>query len=255
MCTLILIRNVHPNWPLIVASNRDEFFERPTQSPRLISHEPPVYAGQDLRSGGTWLGVTRGGFFAAVTNQRRPGPPQAGQRSRGELVSKVLELGNAADAMSWLAQQSPENFSQANLAFGDSDGVTIAYLRHDWTFTTAPDGISVLPNDELDSPHFPKVRRIKMLLADRHEYWHADVAELSGVLGDVEVPDASCFSAEAAASDWERLLHAVCVRTPQYGTRSSTVIALSPGRVGRYLHADGAPDRTPLQEQNLPRGL
>src|SRR5687767_9378576 len=91
MCTLLLAWHVHPALALVVAANRDEEYGRPTEPARFWADAPELLAGRDLVAGGTWLGVTRAGRFAAITNVREPGvPAPAGVRSRGELVAGFL---------------------------------------------------------------------------------------------------------------------------------------------------------------------
>ena len=84
MCTLLLAWGVDPARPLLVAANRDELYARPTAPAQFWADAPQVLAGRDLEAGGTWLGVTRGGRFAALTNVREPGVrPSPNARSRG----------------------------------------------------------------------------------------------------------------------------------------------------------------------------
>ena len=86
MCTLALFRRVSPEYPLVVAANRDEFYARPATSPARLRDVVGVVAGRDLEAGGTWLAMSRGGRFAAVTNIRES-PRAVGLRSRGSLVA------------------------------------------------------------------------------------------------------------------------------------------------------------------------
>ena len=94
MCVIFLAYKQHPKFPLIVLANRDEFYERPTASAHYWNDAPHVLAGKDLLHGGTWLGVSKTGRFAAVTNFRDPSAP-TGSLSRGNLVGDFLK-GNAA---------------------------------------------------------------------------------------------------------------------------------------------------------------
>ncbi|MFO0616590.1 MAG: NRDE family protein [Polyangiaceae bacterium] len=89
MCLVLLALEVHPEYPLVVAANRDEFHARPTAKAEFWADAPSLFAGRDLSAGGTWLGVTRSGRFAAVTNVRAPGA-RTGTRSRGDLTRSYL---------------------------------------------------------------------------------------------------------------------------------------------------------------------
>ena len=90
MCLILFAHRAHPAYPLVVAANRDEWFTRPTLPAAFWPDAPQVFAGRDLEHRGTWLGVTRRGRFAALTNFRDPGSNRAEAPSRGELVSEFL---------------------------------------------------------------------------------------------------------------------------------------------------------------------
>ena len=90
MCLIVLAWQVHPDYPLVVAANRDEFFARPAAAAAFWSDAPDVLAGRDLEAGGTWLGVTRRQRFSALTNYREGGRKLVGTRSRGSLVADFL---------------------------------------------------------------------------------------------------------------------------------------------------------------------
>ena len=91
MCLILVAWRVHPNFPCVVAANRDEFFGRPTAEADWWPGRAGILAGRDLQAGGTWLGVTRGGRFAALTNFRDPAALVADAPSRGALVTGFLE--------------------------------------------------------------------------------------------------------------------------------------------------------------------
>ena len=95
MCLLVMAYGVKPSYPLIVAANRDEFFRRPTSAADFWADQPHVLAGRDLEQNGTWMGVTKNGRFAALTNVRDPKAIRPSAKSRGLIVSDFL-TGNAA---------------------------------------------------------------------------------------------------------------------------------------------------------------
>jgi uncharacterized protein with NRDE domain len=86
MCLILCAYNVHPRYPLIIAANRDEFYERPSAPVSYWEEDQNILAGKDLLGGGTWLGITKGGRFAALTNIRDPLVRREGGPSRGVLV-------------------------------------------------------------------------------------------------------------------------------------------------------------------------
>src|SRR5258705_13022660 len=98
MCLILLAWRVHPNFPCVVAANRDEYFERPTASADWWAGPDGILAGRDLQAGGTWLGVTRSGRFAALTNFRDPAGDRPDAPNRGALVSAFLTAGGSTNA-------------------------------------------------------------------------------------------------------------------------------------------------------------
>ncbi|MCP4655059.1 MAG: NRDE family protein, partial [bacterium] len=120
MCLILLAYDVHPRYRLIVAANRDEYYDRPTAPLSWWQDHPEVLAGRDLRSGGTWMGVTRGGRFAAVTNYREPGGRDPDALSRGRLVLGFLT--SNVDAPDYLASLRTEEdaYNGFSLVAGDA---------------------------------------------------------------------------------------------------------------------------------------
>ncbi|HEX2094035.1 MAG TPA: NRDE family protein, partial [Longimicrobiaceae bacterium] len=115
MCLILLAHRVHPEYPLVVAANRDEFYERPTAPAGWWEEAPEVLAGRDLRGGGTWMGITRGGRFAAVTNYRDRVPASAGAPSRGHLVGAFLRGGEPPDTYLRALRPGAAEFAGFNL--------------------------------------------------------------------------------------------------------------------------------------------
>ena len=120
MCLVALAWKAHPHWRLLMAGNRDEFHARPTAPlQRWSSPHDKLIAGRDLRSGGSWMGVSRGGQAAVVTNVRDPTAPTGGP-SRGELIASYLAGGQVAtDYADNLASRAPE-FAPFNLLVADA---------------------------------------------------------------------------------------------------------------------------------------
>src|SRR5512146_131052 len=146
MCTIAILLGV-ADAPLVIAANRDELYARPTRPPEVLA--PGMAGGVDVLSGGTWLAIRRDGRFVAVTNQRALQTPPPGLRSRGLAVR---ELAEAADPDAYIAALDPRRYASMNLAWGDADGVTIAYCRQatgERTLERLAPGVHVLCNDRL----------------------------------------------------------------------------------------------------------
>ena len=119
MCLILLAWKSHRRFPLVVAANRDEFFARPAASAWFWNDAPDVFGGRDLEAGGTWLGITRHGRFAALTNYRDPQRQVAGKRTRGDLVAGFLRgTASPADYAAGVTQ-SGGDYNGFNLLIAD----------------------------------------------------------------------------------------------------------------------------------------
>jgi uncharacterized protein with NRDE domain len=253
MCTIILLRNAHPAYPTIVAANRDELYARATRPPQLVHRAPRILAGLDVEHHGTWMGVNEHGVLVGLTNQRTFAPRDRGKRTRGEVVLGALRAGTFAAVEAYLDGLDPADYNPFNLVVADATRARAWYGRDRWDREEVPDGVSVLPNDGLDSPAFPKVARARALVAPLVALpWPALRPRLFGALGDHAKPETFPPTPTGIDRAFVRELHAVCVHTPIYGTRSATVAALAPGAVADVWFADGPPcvtapvDVTPL---------
>jgi uncharacterized protein with NRDE domain len=227
MCLIVFAWHVVPGTPLIVAANRDEFYDRPALPAAWWSDHPQVYAGRDLRGGGTWLGITRDGRFAALTNIRAPAEKQAGAPSRGALVADFLTGQSSPQEYVASITDSASRYNGFNLLVGDRDRlVWFSNGKKDdpRNGKPLPPGIYGLSNDTLDSP-WPKVVRTKAQFASllcqgapREAFFEmlTDTTRAS----DCRLPKTG------VGIEMERLLSAVMIESPHYGTRTSTVVQL-----------------------------
>lgn len=246
MCTLIILNRASPLAPVIIAANRDEFYDRPARPPEPLADARAI-AGIDEDRGGSWMGATASGLFVGLTNQRTFAAPDPARESRGRVVLDCLRRGDHASAHALLANLDGRRYNPFNLLVGDAARIECAYVRDEGvSFEAVAEGISILPNDRLDSPEFTKVDRARALVGDVGELdWPSLIDRLVTALGDHRMPEATEIAPPPVGSrlDAELVarLHALCVHTPLYGTRSFTVAALGPGRVARYLFGDGTP--------------
>jgi len=125
MCLILLAYNVHPSYRLILAANRDEFYERPSLPADFWKDQKNVLAGRDIKEGGTWLGITKEGKFAAVTNYRDPSTFKSKALSRGRLVSRYL-IGkhNAGEYLEDVSLQAGK-YNSFNLLIGDDKNIFV----------------------------------------------------------------------------------------------------------------------------------
>ncbi len=224
MCLILLALRTHPAYPLVIAANRDEFYERPTATAGSWEDSPRVLAGRDLVGGGTWLGVDVGGRFAAVSNFRdgREAPrPQA--PSRGMLVADYLE--GAASVTDYLSsvQTCGGHYNGFNLIVGDL--TTVSYCSNRTPSPRRLDaGIFGVSNHCLDTP-WPKLERgkagLRRLLS---AHGALDIEALFALLADRHVPSDADLPDTGVGIEWERLLSPIFIESAHYGTRSSTVL-------------------------------
>lgn len=239
MCLILLAWQIHPNFPLVVAANRDEFYLRRTASADFWPEHPQVLAGRDLEAGGTWLGLTRQGRFAALTNYRDPSRYRSDAPSRGRLVADFLCGHDAIDA--YLDSLQPSDYNGFNLLLGDTQQLVVFNNITQERHTLAP-GIYGLSNATLDTP-WPKVGAGKTALEKALETL-PDETSLWHLLHDDQIHPDNALPATGVSLVWERLLSAAFIRSPDYGTRCSTLIKV------------GADGMAAFDEQSwLPGGL
>ncbi|MFA6443122.1 MAG: NRDE family protein [Sterolibacterium sp.] len=224
MCLILLAWQAHPRYPLVIAANRDEFFARPTAAADFWDQAPDILAGRDLSAGGTWMGMTRQGRFAALTNFREPGKTRAEAPSRGKLVGDFLAGRiSAPDYLKGLSQTSA-SYNGFNLLCGSLNQGLWHYSNRSESQTPHPlaPGIYGLSNHLLDTP-WPKVAQGKSDLARALAALPQD-RPLFELLRDANVHEDDRLPRTGVSLEWERILSAAFVRTPDYGTRSSTVV-------------------------------
>ena len=233
MCLVLIAYRVHPAYPLVIAANRDEYFQRPTRAAGFWDDHPGVLAGRDLEKGGTWLGIDIRGRVAAVTNYREPPQrrPGTGDLSRGFLVRDYLTGTGAVRDYLGLVARNLHRYDGFNLFAGDQRSLFFlsTYLKEPAAFAPGVHGIS---NGALDYP-WPKVLLGKSLFEEILRIPDVLAEEkLFELLADRSVPDIAPMPESGLDPDTERLIAPVFVHGGNYGTRSSTVLTCSmEGRV------------------------
>lgn len=228
MCLILVAWRVHPDYPLVVAANRDEFFLRPTAPAAFWQDAPQVLAGRDLDAGGTWMGLTRRGRFAALTNFRDPAQTRQDAPSRGKLVADFLSGEGAPEAYLARIAEEARRCNGFNLLAGDRETLWWSSNMGGAPRALEP-GVYGVSNHLLDTP-WPKVGAGKTALAQALDRLPDD-QPLFDLLRDDGIHPDEQLPQTGVPLDWERLLSSAFVKSPDYGTRSSTVL---------YLSRDGA---------------
>lgn len=259
MCLIAFAIGARPDTPLLLASNRDEFFDRPTQALHRWPDGSGIWAGRDQRDGGTWLGIGENGRVALLTNVRSA-RNATGARSRGELATRWLQGHSSTDRFA--ASLDPSAYGGFNLVLGDLHASRWAWLcnrnplaPHADTAAALhrqdlPPGLYGLSNAALDTP-WPKTQRLKAALAQA----------LQSVPAALSVKSAPSAGADAAwmtplenvlsdtrpavdppptgvPTDWERQLSSPFVQAPEqgYGTRSSLLMRVHASGAAHHVH-------------------
>jgi uncharacterized protein with NRDE domain len=228
---MIFAHRVAPDYPLVVAANRDEFHARPTAPSEFWPDCPEVLAGKDLQQGGTWMGVTRTGRFAAVTNYRDPDGPVDAPRSRGDLPLGYLARELAPQAYLEDLATRATDYAGFNLLVGDHDSL--------WYFSNGdqspprnlPPGIYGLSNAMLDTP-WPKIELGKARLSELLDEGQLSHDTLAAVVSDRELADPVRLASLGLDGAMDPLLSAQFIVTDNYGTRSRTTFWMD-----RHTHA------------------
>ncbi|MFB5196611.1 NRDE family protein [Neobacillus sp. KR4-4] len=226
MCLILFAYQVHPIYKLIVAANRDEFLGRPTSPVHFWEDQPDILAGRDLEKKGTWMGVTTGGRFAALTNYRDPKEATDGKRSRGELVTEALKhKGNLKAYMEDLGGRK-DLYPGYNLLAGDGNELYYFSNKGHELKKIVP-GIYGVSNHLLNTD-WPKVQKGKEGLAKIiNGEEDGLVAELLNMLQNSDQAPDELLPHTGVSLEWERRLSPLFIKSENYGTRSSTVMLMS----------------------------
>lgn len=230
MCLAVVALDRHPRYALAVAANRDEFHARAAEP----AHWWPEgwLAGRDLEAGGTWFGVRRDGRFAFVTNVREGVARDPGAASRGGIVTGALAAASLDAFVDDLAARG-SRYSGYNLVAGDAREALWQSNRNGRRRPLAR-GVSALSNGELDAP-WPKVERLRAAM----ERWSADgdasFAPLFDALSDRSRAADHELPSTGVTLEWERLLSSAFITSERYGTRCSTVFAVTHDGEARFV--------------------
>lgn len=224
MCLILFALQQNEDYPLVVIANRDEYYARPTQAAHWWPDPQGIFAGRDLEAQGTWMGVTKIGRFAAVTNVRESGSVGPGRLSRGILTRDFLSCREPAEAFLKSIESGVDDYAGFNLLVGDRSGLFFYSNRHPG-IRYIPPGIYGISNGLFDE-HWPKIESGKQALADALQQGIDDDI-LMQILTDDRPASDKALPKTRVSLDIERMLSSRFIRSPDYGTRSCSVVRFS----------------------------
>ncbi|MBI3326772.1 MAG: NRDE family protein [Nitrospinae bacterium] len=247
MCTLIVYYQMLEDHSIVIAANRDERYQRKALPPHLMHRDPRVYAGKDEQAGGTWLGVNEFGLVVGIVNRHSRQPQDSSRRSRGLLCLDLLSQRGAQEARDLLvADEMDHTYNSFYLLWADQEHAYLAYNEGEITIRQLKQGMYMLTNSSLIDLALVKPTGLgELLIAPTPGHLEALFANLQEVCKThhdvervVDPPNA------------HRGNRAICVHaSEQYGTVSSSLLAIrSDLSSSRYLHAEGAPCKTPYHD-------
>lgn len=253
MCLILFAYKAHPNYPLILAANRDEFYARPTQRAHWWEEYPGIFAGKDLKAGGTWMGIHRSGRIAALTNYRDLSLPQKDGPSRGELVTNFLLDDGGTERYLASVQNVGHLYNGFNLLVGNADDLWW-YSNEAEHIKKIQPGIHGLSNHLLNTS-WPKVDKGKVGLEDIISKQEIVSAEpLFSLLRDQEIAADAALPDTGISIEMERMLSAMFISSESYGTRVSTVLMVDKNGLftfeERAFYPVDAPIRAEFQSPN-----
>ena len=222
MCLLLISYKMHLTYKIILAANRDEFYDRPVEAANYWKENPSILAGRDLKAGGTWIGITKEGRFAAITNYRDINLNKENSPSRGKLIIDFLSNKNSIKDYSKILKETSRLYNGYNLIFGDKDNL-FYFSNKTENLTKLTPGIYGLSNHLLDTP-WPKVEKGKNSFKEKINRKDVGINDLFDILLDKTIPPDELLFDTGLSPEIERAVSPIFVETPFYGTRSSTVI-------------------------------
>ncbi len=244
MCLITFAYHKHPKYKLILLANRDEFYSRATRKLKFWDTDgyPDILAGKDLEAGGTWMGISKSGRWAALTNYRDPEWKLEDPISRGKLVLNFLTSSNSIEQYVQVLNNEADKYLGYNILIGNPDQI-IYFSNYDKSPKTIKKGLFGMSNALLDTP-WPKLNKAKMLLKESVTKEYIDKKHLFSLLhDDTEAPD-NQLPNTGIPYKWEKAISPLFIKTNTYGTRSSSILLIDYfGNINfterRFIHTTG----------------
>jgi uncharacterized protein with NRDE domain len=250
VCTLAIYFRMSAAFPVVVAANRDEFYDRPATPPTRLGDDPWVMAGQDQVAGGTWLGVNERGLVAGILNRRSHVPPDPARRSRGQLCLDLLRATSVGTAVTRIGRETATAYNPFNLLIASADAAyVVGNVSGLITPTQLVPGLHVLTNLDLDDFECPRIAKSYGMFDAAGGHLQAySMDQLLAALREILSDHSTTLDPRSDGPP-----NNLCVHTERFGTRSSTILVYvaSEGRF-RMWHANGPPCQTAYAEIALP---
>ncbi len=242
MCIIMVMYQTVPDYPIVLAANRDEYYSRSASGPCVLQINPTSWGGRDQQAGGSWLGVNAHGLVVGLTNRRMSDEQEntEGRRSRGLLCLDALSHREPAGVAEWLASESPDRYNAFNLlVMGTESALWIAYDGKPDTHALEP-GLHILANRNLDDPQSIRIQRARDL-----------IEPVQGCSLDDLIPylQSACRDHQEAVTNRDTM----CMHREEtkYGTVSSSILAVAPDFLqSRYLYVDAHPCESIYQDHS-----
>ncbi len=239
MCLILFAVNEHPRYTLVLAANRDEFFDRPTLYAHPWEDHREIIAGRDQKGGGTWLGITRKGRFAAVTNYREPGSSMTDALSRGTLTVDFLTENSAPEIYLDKIKNKNQLYNGYNLLISDTPGTLFHYSNITSKTSVIRSGIHGLSNHLLDTP-WPKVKKGIEALSNIMAGEMTGTEKLRELMLDRQPAPSGQLPDTGIDPQLESALSPAFINIPGYGSRSTTIVLI--GKDGHAVFEEYAYD-------------
>ncbi len=247
MCLILFSWDCHPRYKLIVAANRDEFYARPTQPADFWQDYPDILAGRDLQAGGTWLGLDKEGYFAAVTNYRDMEAIKANAASRGDLTKDYLiSKGKPVNYLREIFERK-DQYNDFNLLV--SDFQSLYYFSNiQGQITKLDSGIYGLSNHLLNTP-WPKVKLGKKVFSSITKEEDFSTEPIFELLQNVDTSKGKSLPNTGLSPELEQTLSSIFIKTEDYGTYCSTVLLVDYDGNCRFEERTFRPNAAPVYKQ------
>lgn len=232
MCLILWANDYHSKYKLVVAANRDEFYSRPTLPASFWPENPSILAGQDLKAGGTWMGITTRGRFATLTNYRDPKNINPHAPSRGKLVQKYLESSLPTEEYMQNLLLEGGKFNGFNLLAGTWADLYY-FSNREMLVQKVEKGVHGLSNSLIDVP-WPKVSKGIQAMKQCLKAPEPDIKRLFDMMLDREMPDDSELPSTGVGIELERMLAPLFVESKDYGTRTTSVLLIDNNNYTRF---------------------